>query len=409
MRPRVLGAFLSALVSATAVQASPLSFEQALRAAQYEQPALEAGRLQVEARRQAAPAAGQLPDPRLRAGIANLPLTGDRALDPTQMTQIQVGIEQEIPNLAQRRARRAEADADVELAQAQLGETERQILVRTARAWIDLAYAESALREAEAALSRVDDLLPLADASVAAGSARPAASLDLQRALLEIEDARTELEAEREVAQAKITRFVAVAEPTATGDVPSPYVSPAELRGTLARNPQVLVADSISRRRQASVELAEADKRPDFGVSASYGVRDRTYGDLVSLMGTITLPFFAERRQEPVIRAARADAAAALAARDDLLRNLEAQFEADVAEWRSELRQWERARDELLPLARQRVRLERASFAGGRAELIDVIGAIKTVALLEIEVLEREAAAVQAAVTLRLTYSEDVQ
>ena len=63
----------------------------------------------------------------------------------------------------------------------------------------------------------------------------------------------------------------------------------------------------------------------------------------------------------------------------------------------------------MLPLARQRVRLERASFAGGRAELIDVIGAIKAVALLEIEVLEREAAAVQAAVTLRLTYSEDVQ
>ena len=70
------------------------------------------------------------------------------------------------------------------------------------------------------------------------------------------------------------------------------------------------------------------------------------------------------------------------------------------------MRQWRRARDELLPLARDRVDLETASFAAGRADLVDVIAAKSALALLELEILEREQAAVQAAVELQLTYGE---
>lgn len=50
-----------------------------------------------------------------------------------------------------------------------------------------------------------------------------------------------------------------------------------------------------------------------------------------------------------------------------------------------------------------------ASFAAGRAELLDVIDAIKALALLEIEILEREQATAEAAVKLRLTYTEHIR
>ncbi len=43
----------------------------------------------------------------------------------------------------------------------------------------------------------------------------------------------------------------------------------------------------------------------------------------------------------------------------------------------------------------------------GRADLVDVIAAKSALALLELEILEREQAAVEAAATLRLTYGED--
>ena len=92
-----------------------------------------------------------------------------------------------------------------------------------------------------------------------------------------------------------------------------------------------------------------------------------------------------------------------------MLRALEAQFAADLAAWRSAARQWQRAREELLPLARDRADLETASFAAGRADLIDVIAAKTALALLELAILEREEATVEAAAKLRLTYREHMQ
>ena len=130
------------------------------------------------------------------------------------------------------------------------------------------------------------------------------------------------------------------------------------------------------------------------------------FGDVVSVMGSITLPIFAGRRQNPRIAAAEAEATAAQSIQLDRLRELQAQFEADLAAWRSAYRQWQRATEELLPLAQSRADLERASFAASRAELLDVIEAIKALALLQIEILEREETTVETATTLRLTYTE---
>src|SRR3546814_15042921 len=92
---------------AQGAQAQPGGYEEALRAARLNQPVLQARELEVEALRSTAEAADELPDPRLRVGIVNLPVTGPAAFDLDRQlpTQVQVGVEQEIPNLAKRRAR----------------------------------------------------------------------------------------------------------------------------------------------------------------------------------------------------------------------------------------------------------------------------------------------------------------
>ena len=179
------------------------------------------------------------------------------------------------------------------------------------------------------------------------------------------------------------------------------------MRANLARNPEIVAADAAEGRATAAIELARADKRPDFGINASFGRRNPDFGNVVSVMGSITLPLFTDRRQEPRIAAAEAEAMAAMAEREDASREVTAQFEIALAMWRSAVRQWQRAREELLPLARNRTDLETASFAAGRADLIDVISARTALALIELEILEREEAAVQAAAKLRLTYSEE--
>lgn len=399
----------AALVGLPAAQAQPIGYEEALRQARLEQPVLEARALQVEAQRQSADAADELPDPVLRGGIVNLPVSGPAAfnLDRQMPSQIQVGVEQAIPNLAKRRARAGMASSDVRVSEARLGMASRDVVVAAGQAWIALSYAQQRQTVAQAALQDLRKLVPVARSAVAAGSARPAESLEIRRALLDIEDASSRIEADQAAAQARLARYIPGEGTIARGTAPSAEVDPERLRASLARNPEIVVADAAEGRATAAIELARADKRPDFGVNASFGRRNPDFGNAVSIMGSITLPLFTDRRQEPRIAAAEAQAMAAMAEREDALRAVTAEFEADLAMWRSAVRQWQRAREELLPLAHNRAELETASFAAGRADLIDVISARTALALLELEILEREEAAVQAATRLRLAYSEE--
>ncbi|MXO60951.1 TolC family protein [Altererythrobacter salegens] len=406
MRKTIGGGLLVALLTANAVQAQQVTYDEALNAAVSDQPLVRTSELRLEARREVADAADELPDPRIRTGLRNIPITGPDAFDPVMMTMFEVGIEQEIPNLAERRARAGLASADIEWAAAELSHARHMARIGAGQAWIALAFAQRSETVASEALVEIARTVPLASSSVAAGNARPGESLEVRRAVLEVEDALTRIQAEEEAAQARLARYIAIAHATASGEIPSADVDERWLRSILEYNPEIILADAQVLRAEAAVDMARSELRPDFSVGASYGVRDGQYGDLFSVMGTVTLPLFRGRRQEPRISAASSEAASARQARADMLRALEARFEEDLAAWRSAYRQWQRATEEMLPLAESRVELERASFAAGRAELLDVIDAIKALALLRIEILNREQATVAAAVNLRLTYTE---
>ena len=72
MKWRSSCAFVALIFVAQGAQAQSVGYEEALRAARVEQPVLQARELEVEALRNAAEAADELPDPRLRAGIVYL-------------------------------------------------------------------------------------------------------------------------------------------------------------------------------------------------------------------------------------------------------------------------------------------------------------------------------------------------
>ncbi len=402
------GALFAALMPAHVAAEQPVGYAEALRAAREDQPLLRAGEMRINGAREASQAADELPDPVLRGGIANLPVTGPVAFELGQQlpTQVSIGIEQQIPNLARRRARQGVAFSDIRVAQTRLGLAQRSVDVSTSMAWMQLYFAQERLEVAETALIELRALVPVANSAVASGSARPAESLAIRRELIGIADAITRIEAERDTAKAVLSSYTDIADPVADGSPPMTDIDAAGLRSIVELSPEILFADAASDLAEAGADLARSNLRPDFGVSVNYGRRDTGFGDAVSVMGSVTLPIFAGRRQEPRIRAAEAEAGAAIAERDERLRALRVQLEADLAAWRSAFRQWERARDQLLPLARDRAELEIASFAAGRADLVDVITAKAALALLELEILEREAAAAEQAVKLRLTYAE---
>ena len=175
---------------------------------------------------------------------------------------------------------------------------------------------------------------------------------------------------------------------------------------SLDAHPRLTVSGARIRQAEADVDLAVAEKRPDLMVNLAYQRRDPEFGDMVSAGVTVSLPLFARRRQDPIIAARTAATQAALAGQEIVRRELLAELQAGLAAHAMRLEQLKRARNTLLPLARQRSAFETASYAAGRATLTQVIEARTGLAQAQLAVIDREAAFAREAARLVLAYGE---
>lgn len=394
---------------ATSANAEPLTFSHALDRAAANAPSLQARKLQVDAARAERRSAGVLPDPRLTAGIDNFPVSGPMAgrFGADEMTMARVGVMQDVPNGAQRRAERLRASAEVGVAQARVEMDTRTVRVAAALAWIDLHYAERRLSALDDVMKALRPLWEAQPSGVTSGALRPAAALAPVRLRADLEDKRSELVAAVARARAELTRWTDDPSPSVVGAAPAPRIEAAILRAGLDRHPNLLAYRSAADRAGAEVDLARAAKRPDWGWEVSYGRRDPMFGDMVSAGVTVRLPLFPGRRQDPIIVARRADALRVGAEREDAHRMLATALEADLADHVMHHERWIRARDTLLPTAQSQADLETASYAAGTAGLSEVLEAFTLFADARLTALDREAVVARDAVRIVLTYGSD--
>lgn len=143
-------ALVAGVALATRAQAGPLTYDAALERAVASAPSLEATRLEADAARQAARAAGALPDPKLNVAVEGFPVSGPNAGHPSRddFSDVKVGVMQDVPNAARRRAEATGARAAISQADAGRLAEARKVKVATALAWIDLAYSQRRLDEA---------------------------------------------------------------------------------------------------------------------------------------------------------------------------------------------------------------------------------------------------------------------
>lgn len=405
-KPFLLSATLIVALHSSAAQAGPLTFDAALAAARSQAPSLRAKSLGVDSARAAREAAGALPDPKLSLGVDSFPISGPLAFEPNRdnFTWARVGISQDIPNAAKRHARQARADTDIAAADAETVAEARTIEVETAIAWITLAFAERRLAALDAVRARLDRLVRTSPSAVSSGNARPGQTLAGRQGLAALDDRRDELVSAVARARAGLTRWTGDATPTIDGPVPDFSVDATRLRTALARNPILASVAARVGQADADVRLAQAERRPDFGVEVSYQRRDPRFGDYVSAGVTIGLPLFKKHRQDPLIAARAADAARLRAEQDATARDLAAILDAGLADHAMHHAQWMRSRQTLEPLARERVDLETASYAAGRAGLLDVVDANSALASAVLDTLDREALVAIDGARLTLTY-----
>lgn len=390
----------------TLAWAEPLTFNAALERAAADAPSLQGRAAGVTAAQSAAIAADRLPDPTLDVGIQDFPVTGPDAgrFNRDNFTMQKIGISQQFVNPAKRHARAARASADIGIAEAGALVEGRTVRLQTGLAWVDLYYAGKRLAQLTLLDASLGELQATVTARLSSGSARPSQALEPDQLRGAVNDRRAELTASVAKARAALARFTGDPNPEIAGAPPELMVDRAGLLTGLAALPSLRAKDAQTVAADADTQLARADKRPDWKVSASYGRREPAFGDLVSVGVSIDLPFFSKRRQDPKIAAAAREADRARFDRMAAEREVLASLEGDLADHLMHHQRLENARNALVPLTKRRAELDMASYAAGKLDLGSALLSSLALAEAEIDALAREADVARDAIRINMTY-----
>lgn len=399
--------FLSASPS---LVAAPLTFDGALALAESAAPSLRAQDDGIESARSSAVAAGRLPDPRLFAGIENLPVSGPPrwTLDEEPMTMARVGLMQEIPNAAKRRAEKERAAAGIARAEAGRAIERQRVRRETAVAWIRRYHLErkGALLDDFERENRL--LAEGVNARIAAGEASaPDAVLPKQEAAM-LAERRDELAAEIARSVAALRRWLGeAAEAPLAGAPPAFTIEHGHLRHRLQSHPELAAFASLSAEAEAEVHAADAMKSPDWGVELAYGRRDPDFGDMVSLQVSIDLPLFPSRRQDPLIAASQARLHRIEAERETMLREHGEELESQFADHERLQRALRRQQETFVPLAREKVDLTLAAYGAGETGLDAVLSARRELVESRWRAIGLESELAQLEARLHYAYGEE--
>lgn len=384
---------------------APLSLDAAVQLSLREQPALLALDRAATAATESSGADARLPDPKLRFGLQNVPVTGTDSfsLDAEDMTMQTVGVMQEFVRGAKLDARAARAGAEARQWSAEREQMARQIGRDTALAWLDIFYA----REVNVLL---DELLrdagverETAQAQFTAGrmEARELLSLDAMRGMME--HRQTEARRTEGKGRAMLARWIGpdAARPL-TGNLPalSPPVLPV-LEERLSAHPMLAAARQSATVAEHEAQLAQLATKPDWNMELMYGARSGGRDDLVTLLFGMDLPIAQGSRQVPRFAAAQALAERARWQAADRERQLRAELLTAWSDWQSVNERERRHADLLLPAAQARVDTAIAAYRGGKASLSTIWEARRALSEVTQEHLSLQVDAVRAAVQLR--------
>ena len=373
-----LGAVVFA-VSAHAAEGS-LTLDETLKLAASRSQQLVAQDAAVTAAREMSVSAGQLPDPVLRLGVDNLPVTGEDRYSVTRdfMTMRRIGVMQEFTREEKRRlkSQRSEREAERE------SETRRLMLSNVERdaalAWLDRYYTDRMRALQDKMIEDARSLIAAAEAAYRGGRGTQTDVLAARAMLVNLEDRRAALERQSRAARIGLARWIgADAERDLAGDpdIGSVRLDVTSLDHELRFHPQLAALAKQVEVAEADAQLARAAKKPDWSVELAYQQRGPQFSNMVSLGVSIPLLIAQGTRQDRDLAAKNAMAEQARAQFEDALRMHTAEVRAMADEWESNRERLRRLEEGLLPVAAQRSDAALAAYRGNTGTLSAVLEA----------------------------------
>ncbi|MEO5795720.1 MAG: TolC family protein [Rhodoferax sp.] len=278
------------------VAAAPLSLDDAIALAVQRSEASRSAQSGVDSAKHMALAAGQLPDPSLRVGIDNLPVTGpDRFhTDRDFMTMKRIGISQEWLSSGKRATRQAAAEAAVARETIQVQTAQADTRLQTALAYVDAYFASESLKLSTLMEHHAHEELEAARARLSSSTGNSQEVLFLSSASGMAADDTAEVLQQQSSAKLALQRWTGVASDDLQmiGKLPWPseadYVAAAPAVAALRRDVEVA--------RQTATVTA-TNRQANWTWEVSYAQRTG-YSDMVSVGVTIPLQLAPAQRQD---------------------------------------------------------------------------------------------------------------
>ncbi|OYY49220.1 MAG: transporter [Polaromonas sp. 35-63-240] len=368
-------------VGTSSWSAEPLTLMEAQRIAVERSQQLVAQDALARAAGEQAVAAGQLPDPVLKLGIDNLPVTGTDRLSLTGdfMTMRRIGVMQEIPRAEKRQLKAERFEKDAQRARAQ-----RELMMTTVRrdtalAWLDRYYAQSTRALVQQQLEESSLQVHAADVAFATGKGTQADVFAARAALIGLQDRLNQVDRQSRSAGLMLARWVgaAAAERLPVGTPPwqSAPLLDAVSSERLKQYPDLRVMRAEIEALETDAQLAQANKKSDWSVEASYAQRGPAYSNMLSIGVSIPLQWDARNRQDRELAAKLALVDEAKARYEDALRSREAEIRNLLDDWQTGMTRLARYRDELIPVAGQRTEAALTSYRVGKSDLATALAA----------------------------------
>jgi outer membrane protein TolC len=358
--------------------------ETGLTLAQAQQQALARSRqlpaadAAISAAREMAVAAGQLPDPVLRAGIDNLPVSGaDRfSIASDSMTMRRIGIMQEFTRGEKRALRAARYGRSADKAVAEKAVAAARIERDTALAWFDLYYAAARTSLVAEQLSQAELEASAAESAYRGGRASQADVFTARGAIAMLRDRASEAAKTQASARTMLARWVGTeVAPSGQPDIDHVRLDPATLETELTHHPEIAALQTQEEVARLDARLAAAERSADWSVELALQQRGPGYANMVSVGVSVPLQWDRKNRQDRDVAARTALAAQAGDEREEALRMHIAETRAMLGEWQSGRERLQRFHREIIPLAQARSAAALAAYRGMKSPLAEVLAA----------------------------------
>ena len=371
----MMAIFVSINASAQTVsteQIPTLSISETLDLAATRSSAILAQDAAAQAARERAVSAAQLPDPMLKFGFNNVPISGPSAwsLSDEGMTMSSIGLMQTYVQSDKRNARAARFERQSEVAASARAMQLANLRRAAAMAWFDLYYQAQIIKLLQQ--QSAESVLQIEAAESAFRSGRGAQSdVFLARsAQAKIADRIRETQARQANARTNLQRWAGkrgdspLANPP---DIKSLTMVVANLDHDIAQHPDIVQMNAREAQALAEAEVARQEKSVDWNFELMYSQRGPNYDNMMSFNVTVPIQWNTKNRQDREVAASLSMAENLRAEREEMLRQHTADTQRWLQTWRSNLDRLADYDKTLIPLAADRKQAALSAYRGGVA------------------------------------------